>query len=92
MTVKGGGHSYGAYGLAGAMILDMVEFQEVSLDSDTNIVRVGAGLRLGNMASTLFDLGERAYVSTLSLSFPSVSCLLQLRPVFTRPTILYIRK
>lgn len=66
MTVKGGGHSYGAYGLTGAMIIDMVEFREVSLDETTNIVRVGAGMRLGNLANTLFDLGERAYVYSFS--------------------------
>lgn len=60
VTVRGGGHSYGAYALAGAMVIDMVEFQEVTLDTDTNIVSVGAGLRLGNLANTLFNLGERA--------------------------------
>lgn len=60
VTVKGGGHSYGAYALAGALVIDMMEFQTVSLDTTTNIVSVGAGLRLGNLANTLFELGERA--------------------------------
>lgn len=62
VTVKGGGHSYGAYALSGAIIIDMVEFQDISLDQTTNIVIVGAGLRLGNLAYTIFELGERAYV------------------------------
>lgn len=62
MSVKSGGHSYGAYSLAGAMIIDMVGFQDVTLDSTTQIASVGAGMRLGNMASKLFGLGGRAYV------------------------------
>lgn len=68
VTVKGGGHSYGAYGLAGAMIIDMVAFQDVKVDSTTQIASVGAGVRLGNMASQLFNnYGGRAYVTSLFL-------------------------
>lgn len=62
--MKGGGHSYGAFALVGALIIDMVEFQDVEWDSATDIATVGAGIRLGNMASKLFELGERAYVLT----------------------------
>lgn len=62
VSVKGGGHSYGAYGLAGAIIIDMVGFQDITLDSTTQIASVGAGMRLGNMASKLFSLGGRAHV------------------------------
>lgn len=69
--MKGGGHSYGASGLAGAMIMDMIKFQDVTLDSDTHIASVGAGVRLGNMASKLFTLGGRAYVPP---SRPSTGC------------------
>jgi FAD/FMN-containing dehydrogenase len=60
VTVKSGGHSYGAYGLDGSMVIDMLEFQNVTVDSTTNIASVGAGIRLGNMASKLFALGGRA--------------------------------
>ncbi|KAL0632705.1 hypothetical protein Q9L58_008398 [Maublancomyces gigas] len=60
VTVKGGGHSYGAYGLVGAMVIDMVEFQAVTLDSTTKIANVGGGARLGNMASQIFNLNQRA--------------------------------
>lgn len=62
ITVKGGGHSYGAYALSGTLIMDMVEFQDINLDITTGIVIVGAGLRLGNLANTIFELGGRAYV------------------------------
>lgn len=76
MTVRGGGHSYGAYALAGTVVIDMVQFQQVSMDTTTNIVSVGAGMRLGNLANSLFvDHGERAYVSPIPSSF-SLSALL----------------
>lgn len=61
VTVRSGGHSYGAYGLYGAMVLDLSEFQDVTLDS-SNIASVGGGVRLGNMATKIFNLGQRAYV------------------------------
>jgi len=62
VSVKSGGHSYGAYGLAGALVIDMVEFQSVTLDRTTQIATVGAGVRLGNLATKLFQLGGRASV------------------------------
>lgn len=62
VSVKGGGHSYGAYGLAGTLVIDLVSFQQVTLDSSTKIASVGGGVRLGNMANQLFNLGQRAYV------------------------------
>ncbi|KAL0630899.1 hypothetical protein Q9L58_010247 [Maublancomyces gigas] len=59
VTVRSGGHSYGAYGLYGTMVLDLSEFQDVTLDS-SNIASVGGGVRLGNMATKIFNLGQRA--------------------------------
>jgi FAD/FMN-containing dehydrogenase len=41
------------------MILDMMEFQNITLDTNTKIATVGAGVRLGNMATKLFQLGQR---------------------------------
>lgn len=41
------------------MVIDMMEFQNVTLDAATGIASVGAGLRLGNMATKLFQLGQR---------------------------------
>lgn len=43
------------------MVIDMMEFQNVTLDAATGIASVGAGLRLGNMATKLFQLGQRGY-------------------------------
>ncbi|CCX16444.1 Similar to Uncharacterized FAD-linked oxidoreductase ygaK; acc. no. Q796Y5 [Pyronema omphalodes CBS 100304] len=48
-----------ASGLSGNMVIDMVEFQEVSCDASSTIATVGSGVRLGNMATRLFQLGER---------------------------------
>ncbi|CCX30517.1 hypothetical protein FPQ18DRAFT_312236 [Pyronema domesticum] len=59
VSAKSGGHSYSASGLSGNMVMDMVEFQEVSYDASTTIATVGSGVRLGNMATKLFQLGER---------------------------------
>lgn len=70
VTVRSGGHSYGAYGLAGTMIIDLVEFQDVTLDS-SNIASVGGGVRLGNLATKIYDLNKRAYVPSLSLINPT---------------------
>lgn len=51
--------------------MDMVEFQDVTLDSTTKIASVGAGVRLGNMAVKLFNLGRRGYDFSPSLAFPA---------------------
>ncbi|KAI5789793.1 hypothetical protein FPQ18DRAFT_339187 [Pyronema domesticum] len=59
VSAKSGGHSYSASGLSGNMVIDMVEFQEVSCDASSTIATVGSGVRLGNMATRLFQLGER---------------------------------
>lgn len=69
VSVKGGGHSYGAYGLSGTLVLDMAEFQTVNLDQTTKIATVGAGVRLGNMANKLFSLGKRGFVTSLPFRF-----------------------
>ncbi|RPA91607.1 FAD-binding domain-containing protein, partial [Choiromyces venosus 120613-1] len=59
-----GGHSYVAHGLGreegGMLVIDMAKFNPVSLNSETGIATVGGGVRLGNMACTLYKLGERA--------------------------------
>ncbi|TGZ78668.1 FAD-binding domain-containing protein [Ascodesmis nigricans] len=60
VSVKSGGHSYGAYGLAGTMVLDMSDFQKIAFSNGTDIVIVGAGVRLGNMAKGLYELSGRA--------------------------------
>ncbi|KKY38675.1 putative glucooligosaccharide oxidase [Diaporthe ampelina] len=60
---KGGGHSYGAFssgGQDGSLILYMKNFSAVHLDAETNIAVVGAGVRLGQLATELFRQGRRA--------------------------------
>ncbi|KAF8537005.1 hypothetical protein BDD12DRAFT_746446 [Trichophaea hybrida] len=59
VTVKSGGHSYGAFGLVGTMVMDMMEFQDVTYDKNTQIASVGTGVRLGNLATKIFQLGQR---------------------------------
>ncbi|KAI7774044.1 hypothetical protein LA080_009427 [Diaporthe eres] len=60
---KGGGHSYAAYssgGQDGSLILHMRNFSAVKLDIETKIAVVGAGVRLGQLATELFRQGKRA--------------------------------
>lgn len=64
IAVRGGGHSYGAYGLGGEdgrFVIDMERFQRIDYDNSTEIVTVGAGVRLGNLSGKLAAFG-RAYV------------------------------
>ena len=63
VQAKGGGHSYAAYssgGKDGSLILHMGNFSSVELDTHTNTAVVGAGVRLGQLATDLFHQGRRA--------------------------------
>ncbi|KAJ0103920.1 hypothetical protein J7T55_004245 [Diaporthe amygdali] len=63
VQAKGGGHSYAAYssgGQDGSLILHMKSFSTVKLDIETNTAVVGAGVRLGQLATELFQQGKRA--------------------------------
>ncbi|KAI5777356.1 hypothetical protein EDC01DRAFT_635891 [Geopyxis carbonaria] len=60
LSVRSGGHSYGAYALAAPLVLDLSAFQSVSVNSTSNVATVGAGIRLGNMAIKLYNAGARA--------------------------------
>lgn len=63
VQAKGGGHSYAAFstgGQDGSLILHMKNFSTVSLDTETNNAVVGAGVRLGQLATELFRQGKRA--------------------------------
>ncbi|EKG17011.1 Chitin-binding type 1, partial [Macrophomina phaseolina MS6] len=62
VQARGGGHSYAAFssgGKDGAMVINLQEFQDVTLD-DQGIAKVGGGLRLGNLAQSIYDQGKRA--------------------------------
>ncbi|GME28156.1 Glucooligosaccharide oxidase [Neofusicoccum parvum] len=62
VQAKSGGHSYSSFssgGKDGSMIINLQEFQDVTLD-DQGIAKVGGGLRLGNLAQSIYDQGKRA--------------------------------
>jgi len=60
---KSGGHSYAGHSLGGEdghLVIDMRAFDSVALDTSTNIATVGPGARLGNMAVSIYNQGQRA--------------------------------
>ncbi|PBP18328.1 glucooligosaccharide oxidase [Diplocarpon rosae] len=62
VQAKGGGHSYASYssgGQNGSLIVDMEKFSSVELDPNTFIAKIGAGQRLGNIASQIYQQGQR---------------------------------
>lgn len=63
IQAKGGGHSYAAFstgGQDGSLVLHMKNFPAVNLDTETKNAVVGAGVRLGQLATELFRQGKRA--------------------------------
>lgn len=57
VQAKSGGHSYASYssgGQNGSMVIDLEDFQEISLGAD-GIAKVGAGVRLGNLALGIYN-------------------------------------
>jgi FAD/FMN-containing dehydrogenase len=64
ISPKSGGHSYASHGLGGEdghFMIDMKMFNSVSVDSSTGIASIGPGGRLGNIASSLYSQGQRAF-------------------------------
>ncbi|RDL41053.1 FAD-binding protein [Venustampulla echinocandica] len=63
ITANSGGHSYASHGLRGEdghLMIDMRLFNDVTVESSSGIAVVGVGGRLGNIAQSLFNNGERA--------------------------------
>ncbi|KAE8440923.1 hypothetical protein EG329_006320 [Mollisiaceae sp. DMI_Dod_QoI] len=63
VQAKGGGHSYASYssgGQNGSLIIELEKFDEITVDQSTFIVKIGAGQRLGNVATAIYDQGQRA--------------------------------
>lgn len=63
ISPKGGGHSYASHGIGGEdghLVIDMKLFTDVNVDSATGIASIGAGSRLGNVATALYAQGQRA--------------------------------
>ena len=64
VSAKSGGHSYASHGIGGEnghLMIDLKYFNTVSLDNDTNVATIGPGARLGNVATALYNQGERAF-------------------------------
>ena len=59
VSVKSGGHSYGAYALSGTLVMDLQELQTVSYSPSSKLVTVGGGVRLGNLATKLYAAAQR---------------------------------
>ncbi|KAH3995174.1 hypothetical protein HBI13_141290 [Parastagonospora nodorum] len=60
---RSGGHSYGSYSLGGkngSLVVDLQKFNEITLDKSTNIIKVGSGVRLGNLGLAVFNQGHAA--------------------------------
>ena len=63
VQAKSGGHSYASYssgGQNGTLVVDLEPMQMISVDNATGIAKVGAGVRLGNLALGIFKQGNRA--------------------------------
>jgi len=58
VTAKSGGHSYGAYGLAGDVVIDMMHINNLTLNG-TGAAVVQTGNRLGSVAQGIFNNGNR---------------------------------
>lgn len=66
VQAKSGGHSYASFstgGADGAMVITLENFQTIDLDPDTNVVTVGGGVRLGNLALGIHSDGNRRALS-----------------------------
>jgi hypothetical protein len=63
VQAKSGGHSYASFssgGKDGSMMISLQPFQKVELDAATGIVKVGGGVRLGNLADGIYTQGQKA--------------------------------
>ncbi|KAF8514055.1 hypothetical protein JB92DRAFT_172397 [Gautieria morchelliformis] len=59
VSAKSGGHSYAAYGLAGDVVVDLGNLKGLTLNPDGTAV-VQTGNRLGDVATGIFNQGQRA--------------------------------
>ncbi|KAJ7780247.1 hypothetical protein DFH07DRAFT_467953 [Mycena maculata] len=63
VQARSGGHSYGNYGIGGedgAVVVDMVNFQQFTMDNTTWQATIGSGTLLADVTSRLHDAGGRA--------------------------------
>jgi FAD/FMN-containing dehydrogenase len=60
---KSGGHSYAGHSIGGEdghLVIDLKYFDDVTVDTASNVATVGPGARLGNLALALYNQGGRA--------------------------------
>ncbi|KAH8829443.1 hypothetical protein DL96DRAFT_1668873 [Flagelloscypha sp. PMI_526] len=63
LAARSGGHSYADYSIGGAdgsLVIDMVNFQQFSMDSATGHATIGSGTLLGDVTDRLHKAGGRA--------------------------------
>ncbi|KFX99752.1 hypothetical protein V490_01673 [Pseudogymnoascus sp. VKM F-3557] len=63
VQARSGGHSYGNYclgGVSGAVVIDLKNFQQFSMDHTTWRATVGAGTLLGDLSKRMHEAGNRA--------------------------------
>lgn len=63
VTAKSGGHSYASHGLGGEdghLIVDMRNFNSVTVDAAAQTAVIGTGGRLGNVATALYNQSKQA--------------------------------
>lgn len=59
VQARSGGHSYANFGLGdGAIAVDLVNFQQYSMDETTGYATVGAGMKLGDVDTNLEKTGR----------------------------------
>ncbi|OCL01673.1 Glucooligosaccharide oxidase [Glonium stellatum] len=63
VSAKSGGHSYASHGIGGEnghLIVDMLYFNNITVDKSSSTAMVGTGARLGNVATALYNQGGQA--------------------------------
>ncbi|KAJ7708806.1 hypothetical protein B0H17DRAFT_1030910 [Mycena rosella] len=63
VQARSGGHSYGNYGIGGednAVVVDMVNFQQFTMDNSTWQATIGSGTLLADVTTRLHNAGGRA--------------------------------
>ncbi|KAL0566878.1 hypothetical protein V5O48_015121 [Marasmius crinis-equi] len=63
VQARSGGHSYADYsigGQSGSLVIDMVNFQQFSMDESTGHATIGSGTLLGDVTERLHNAGNRA--------------------------------
>lgn len=58
VSVRSGGHSYAAFGLAGDLVLSLEKMNSIELSESGETVWIGAGARLGDVATALNERGR----------------------------------